>query len=607
MRRIESQPRLVRHQPVGGIIGHEMGLGKTRTVLAFLAESLEREKTSQKTLIVCPKTVIFHWMTEASVFSHFNKENDTNSASFSEISLYHGIPRNIDSALSSQNCIVITTFEIIRKEGDASPLHSVPWTRIVLDEAHRICEHTSKTANAIRLIRAPNRWCVTGTPIRNGVGDIASLARFINVAPFSKPVWWRVNSKNQKKLSEWRKMFLCIKTKDILSLPSVVQKTVLVESTRDESDYNDFLQVLDGEGSPKIAEQIGCISRLYMTTLQQNIINESFELQDESKETGNTEEKNMFYEKKPENELLKILRLRQAANNPILTLHSKIISSISKCEQNSIEGSNSCCVCGTPVSYESSVKCPPERCAASHSMCSGCSTDSSCCYVCAGGYFRRAIPPLSSKFKKISDEIDNVSEDEKIIIFSQWTTCLDLIARLIEAKGIGYAQFDGRISAIADRNSVLERFKKERECRILLTSIGAGSEGLNLVVANNVFIIEPYWNASTEQQAIDRCHRIGQNRTVKVIRFVSENSIEEWVSDIKEKKSIELKRVLYGIVLANEDFEKDQDCYLFGQKLHNGKKHKEETLTPGDVKLRVFTSVADRAKTSKNMLSQFIK
>ena len=79
---------------------------------------------------------------------------------------------------------------------------------------------------------------------------------------------------------------------------------------------------------------------------------------------------------------------------------------------------------------------------------------------------------------------------------------------------------------------------------MLLTSLGAGGEGLNLTFANHIVLMEPYWNLAAEQQAIDRVHRIGQTQTTFVLRMYMMDSIELWVRDIQYKKNKELRRLL---------------------------------------------------------------
>ena len=111
--------------------------------------------------------------------------------------------------------------------------------------------------------------------------------------------------------------------------------------------------------------------------------------------------------------------------------------------------------------------------------------------------------------------------------------------------GVEFESYDGRVNSTEDREGVISKFKEDPKCKILLTSLGAGGEGVNLTCANHVILMEPYWNMAAEQQAIDRLHRIGQKSTTHVARFVVEDTVEEWVQSIQTKKTDELNRVLF--------------------------------------------------------------
>jgi SNF2 family DNA or RNA helicase len=86
-------------------------------------------------------------------------------------------------------------------------------------------------------------------------------------------------------------------------------------------------------------------------------------------------------------------------------------------------------------------------------------------------------------------------------------------------NGMNYVKMDGSMTTVT-RKREIQRFKDDPSILVFLISIQAGGVGLNLVVANTVFIIEPWWNLAVEHQAIDRVHRIGQDRPVEVVRFI---------------------------------------------------------------------------------------
>jgi len=123
----------------------------------------------------------------------------------------------------------------------------------------------------------------------------------------------------------------------------------------------------------------------------------------------------------------------------------------------------------------------------------------------------------------------------KSIIFSQWTTMLDLIEDPLSESQFKYVRLDGTMSQ-SQREQSINQFNNNSEVTIFLISMKAGGLGLNLTAASNVFLLDPWWNPATEDQAIDRVHRIGQNRPVFVTRFIIEDSIEERILKLQERK-----------------------------------------------------------------------
>lgn len=507
MQRTEQRPRMVAEQPHGGILAHAMGLGKTITML-----SLMRLQGIESTIVVCPKSVLTQWRDEAMRILKLPVDC---------IVMYHGPNRAVLLEGTSVHCrLVLTTFDIVRldcKSGN-SPLHANHWDRIVLDEAHRICEQSSKTARTIRSMRARNRWCVTGTPFKNGVTDLVALSKFLLVPPYCNSMWWRCHSQNRHKLQEWRNAFLNIMDKRVLTLPAVNDQLVRTKRTAAEEVVRKTLQ----HASPLAVQQQPFHLRV-----------EEQELEEVRAATG----------AQGEHELLKIMRLRQAANHPLLLANT--LAAMSRLLTAGVSGTG----CGACA--EEHVA---QALACGHKLCSTCAVDvlmCPCCIAeqmhvsCVGGTPWRH----SAKTHALAEYLTLTFTSDphaKVVLFSQWTTCLDLLALLLERMGLNVARYDGRVNSVDERTDIIDTFRNDPGCRVLLTSLGAGGEGLNLVFANHVILMEPYWNCAAEQQAVDRLHRIGQKRTTHVVRIVVSDSIEDWVQEIQQKKTKELERLLRG-------------------------------------------------------------
>jgi len=141
----------------------------------------------------------------------------------------------------------------------------------------------------------------------------------------------------------------------------------------------------------------------------------------------------------------------------------------------------------------------------------------------------------SGKFSEILRNIENViAEGHKVLIFSSFVKHLELLKKEIEAQDIRYTMLTG---SSTNRESIVGAFQDNPDCKVFLISLKAGGVGLNLTAADYVFILDPWWNPASEEQAVNRAHRIGQDKNVFVFRFISENSIEEKIQLLQEKKS----------------------------------------------------------------------
>jgi SNF2 family DNA or RNA helicase len=133
-----------------------------------------------------------------------------------------------------------------------------------------------------------------------------------------------------------------------------------------------------------------------------------------------------------------------------------------------------------------------------------------------------------------------VAEGHRVLVFSQFTRFLRIVRDRLDAVGLPHAYLDGRTR---DREARIEEFRSGRAPAFLI-SLKAGGSGLNLTEADYVFVLDPWWNPAVEAQAIDRAHRIGQDRTVMVYRLVAADTIEEKVMALQERKRDLFARVL---------------------------------------------------------------
>lgn len=154
------------------------------------------------------------------------------------------------------------------------------------------------------------------------------------------------------------------------------------------------------------------------------------------------------------------------------------------------------------------------------------------------------------EFTRLLEEI--LAKGSKVLIFSQFVRLLDLLRKDLDKKDIRYAYLDGRTRK---REEQVQLFQNNPEIPAFLISLKAGGVGLNLTAAEYVFILDPWWNPAVEAQAVDRSHRIGQEKTVFSYKFITRDSIEEKIVKLQERKS----KLSNSIVSVEADIFKQLD------------------------------------------------
>ena len=150
----------------------------------------------------------------------------------------------------------------------------------------------------------------------------------------------------------------------------------------------------------------------------------------------------------------------------------------------------------------------------------------------------------SGKIEEVVSMIkDNISENHKILLFSQFTSVLKNISKRLTENKIQHFYLDGSTNA-GKRLELVEEFNNNDETKVFLISLKAGGTGLNLTSADIVIHFDPWWNPAVEDQATDRAHRIGQENVVQVFKLISEGTVEDKILSLQEKKKQLIKDVL---------------------------------------------------------------
>ncbi|KAE9378727.1 hypothetical protein N431DRAFT_363389 [Stipitochalara longipes BDJ] len=540
----------------GGVLADDMGLGKTLTTLALVCwhlDALDESNASataencilRQSLIVTPKSTIHQWQKQI--------ETHLRPGSLRHI-IYHGSSRHQTLESWKSQDVILTTYDTLRSEWQTNgPLFGQSWSRIVLDEAHTIRNRTSKIFKAVCAVRAQCRWCLTGTPIQNRLDDFGALLSFLKVPPFSTKesfeLWITrpVKTKQRNALRTLRKLVLatCLRRTKMsshssLTLPRKTEKVVALELSEEERELYRFFQ----RRASSLAD---------------------FSLDDYSS-TAPTAKRQAI--------LPLIGTLRLICNHGQHLLSQKALSAWEKKDASRVDWNlflsmvEKCSICGAAAENTGDNGLGPTTFPCSHIICVACSSANEervsvppkrdCCPKC----LRKAnVPrlaeaaydgdsPIKSQYKastKVKALMQNLhgelsrplpagkTKPFKSVVFSYWTRMLDLVQIAFEAEGLSFARVDGQ-TTLPKRMRALETFNNDPDCRIMLASIGSIGEGVDLTAANHVHILEPQWNPMTEAQAVDRVHRIGQQRDVVITRYLIQDSIEDYVSWIQKNK-----------------------------------------------------------------------
>lgn len=406
----------LRSAGLGAVLADDMGLGKTLQTIATLPSRPSR------TLVVCPKSVVYNWQAELARF----RPGLT-------VSVFHGPKRALDREAE----VTLTTYAVLRL--DQALLAAEGWDVVVLDEAQAIKNESSQTARAAFELKGEFRVALSGTPVENRLEELWSVMHFANPGllggrtsfheRYAAPIANGDAEATARLRAKVRPLVLRRLKRDVL--PELPPRTDAV------------LQVELEEGERTVYDAVRAAAK---KELMQKL--------------SGGEEPNVLAA------LEALLRLRQASCHPALV--------------------------------------PGQR------------------------------AETSSKVERLLGALEEAASDgHKALVFSQWTSLLDLVEPHLASAGIRFARLDG---STKDRGAVVAEFQSVDGPPVLLASLKAGGTGLNLTAADHVFLLDPWWNPAAEDQAADRAHRFGQERPVIVYRMVARDTVEERILALQEKK-----------------------------------------------------------------------
>jgi len=173
------------------------------------------------------------------------------------------------------------------------------------------------------------------------------------------------------------------------------------------------------------------------------------------------------------------------------------------------------------------------------------------------------VTDASVKLEELLSELEENTGDHKVLVFSQFTGMLHLIADALTKDAVPFLYLDGSTKA-EKRQELVQQFQSTDEAKIFLISLKAGGVGLTLTAADYVYLVDPWWNPAAEQQAIDRTHRIGQQQKVFAYKMICRDTVEEKILALQHKKQSLVKDIISEDAGFIKSLSEDDVSYLFG-------------------------------------------
>ncbi|KAI0082886.1 hypothetical protein K474DRAFT_1655071 [Panus rudis PR-1116 ss-1] len=558
----------------GGLLADEMGMGKTIQMIALLCTDPENKPN----LVVAPTVAVMQWKNEIEAHSEGLK-----------VLVWHGASRESNVKELKKFNVVLTTYAVLescfrkqqsgfKRKGaivkEKSVLHQIKWNRIILDEAHNIKERQTNTAKATFELQSQYKWCLSGTPLQNRVGELYSMIRFLGGDPFSfyfckqcdcKALHWSFSDKKScdycghspmKHTCFWNNEILTPIQKNGMIGPGAIAFKKLKILLDRMMLRRTKLQRADDLGLPP---RTVVIRRDYFSPEEKELYLSLFS---DAKRQFTTYVDSGTVLNNYSNIFSLLTRMRQMACHPDLVLRSKTNANTflpdnmgeatvcrlcndvaedaiqSKCRHifdrecikqylnTAIEATPACPVCHIPLTID--LEAPALELEEN--------------VVVRQGILGRLDLDKwrsSSKIEALVEELCKLRKEDattKSIVFSQFVNFLDLIAYRLQKAGFTICRLEGTMSPQA-RDATIKHFMNNVHVTVFLVSLKAGGVALNLTEASRVYLMDSWWNPAVEYQAMDRIHRLGQHRPVQAIKLVIEDSIESRIVQLQEKKA----------------------------------------------------------------------
>ncbi|TYJ43137.1 hypothetical protein E1A91_A03G133600v1 [Gossypium mustelinum] len=519
---------LLHRKGIGGaILADEMGLGKTIQAITYLTLLKHLKNDPGPHLIVCPASLLENWERELkkwcpsfSVLQYHGAGRASYSKELSYLSKA-GLPPPFNVLLV---CYSLFERHSVQQKDDRKILKRWKWSCVLMDEAHALKDKNSyRWKNLMSVARnAKQRLMLTGTPLQNDLHELWSLLEFM------MPDLFATEDVDLKKLLNAEDRELIGRMKSILGpfilrrlksdvmqqlVPKIQRVEYVIMEKHQENAYREAI------------EEYRTISRARIAKLSEPDLNNIIGI------IPRRQISNYF------------VQFRKIANHPLLVRRIYDDDDVGRFAKrlHSI-GVFECTLDRVVEELKNYSDFSIHQLLLRYGITGG------------KGTLSDEHVMLSAKCQALAELLPSLKRSgHRVLIFSQWTSMLDILEWTLDVIGVTYRRLDGS-TQVTDRQTIVDDFNNDTSIFACLLSTRAGGQGLNLTGADTVVIHDMDFNPQIDRQAEDRCHRIGQTRPVTIYRLVTKGTVDENVYEIaKRKLTLDAAVLESGLDVGNED------------------------------------------------------
>mmetsp|Transcript_14357 Transcript_14357/g.16695 ORF Transcript_14357/g.16695 Transcript_14357/m.16695 type:complete len:1184 (-) Transcript_14357:410-3961(-) len=545
---------------VNGVLADEMGLGKTVQTIAFLAWLKYRKacKSNRPHIIVVPASVLSNWQNEFEKFCpdmlvvRYHGSMSERLEIKDKLRQYFPKKKGPQKGSSEKQLdVVLTTFSYFSSEkaDDRNFLRKFDWNYMVVDEAHCLKNPKGARYRNMDKFNTQRRLLLTGTPVQNSPKELMSLLCFLMPLFTNEASGFDENDSNDggaRMLEHFVRMELLKDTGKTGTKKTVTHEKAVTQ----EQAYAKLKQLL----APFILRR--CKSDVIRQWLPPKVRKIEWVPLDEK--IRNVYESILSnHLKSRESESAKsysnvFTDLRKAANHPLLLRirHTSpaAIEHLSKhLFMYGYFGQHETCNQGLVKKELQNFSDYDVHCAALTLI-----EENKLRTTELDRYLLEEEDLLSSpKFVRLKELLPElVVKGHRMLIFSQWTRCLDLLGCLMDTLQLSFLRLDGQTN-IRERQDLIDEFNRNEQIPVFLLSTRAGGMGINLTAADTCILHDLDFNPFNDLQAEDRCHRIGQRKEVTVVKMIAENTVDSDIYNMQERKS-EMNDAIFDSTAKNK-------------------------------------------------------